>query len=99
MSDLDALADWLGGRDYAHNERDYTDEETTVVNIDVGTLALDILASDWLASEREKAWNEGGLVELNSWAPTHDFAPFRMRMRNPYRNPAPIHSQTGENRG
>lgn len=85
MSDLDALADWLGARDYARNLRDYTDEERTAVDIDVETLARDILASDWLAGERERAWNEGGLAELNAWAPTHDFAPFRMRMRNPYR--------------
>lgn len=46
--DVDALADWLGGQVEAGNVTDYTDEQTTWIEVGVDDLAHRIVALDWL---------------------------------------------------
>ena len=41
----DALADWLGERPYAYNITDPSDEQYTVLSVDVETLARDLIAN------------------------------------------------------
>lgn len=49
MANVEDIVDWLGEMDEAHNVTDHTDEATTVITIDVETLAARIsdLMDDW----------------------------------------------------
>lgn len=60
--DVDALADWLGGQVEAGNVTDYTDEQTTWIEVGVDDLAHRIVASDWLAA-RDAAMRAQGAAD------------------------------------
>lgn len=62
------LADWLGAQDFARNVRDHTDEETTIVDVDVLTLTDAILASPILERIKARSASEGLVASLREQA-------------------------------
>lgn len=53
-ADEEVLADWLGGQPEAFNVTDYTDEQTTWIQVGVEDLADRLLTSDWLTERDAK---------------------------------------------
>ena len=75
--DVDALADWLGGQVEAGNVTDYTDEQTTWIEVGVDDLAHRIVASDWLTA-RDAARAQGAaeaLREAADWTQEYAWQP------------------------